>query len=95
MTYTPKPWHVDSTHVRHAVNSGDVHIAMVNIGPGLTEDEAIANAYLIAATPEMFEALEAVDGWFEGDRKNEPKTWLELGAIVKQAIAIAKTKGDR
>ena len=39
---------------------------------------------------EMLEALEAVDGWFEGDRKNEPKTWLELGAMVKQAIAKAE-----
>ena len=32
-------------------------------------------------------ALEAVDEWFEGDRKNEPATWLELGKIVKQALA--------
>jgi hypothetical protein len=40
----------------------------------------------------LLEALRAVDEWFEGDRKNEPKTWLELGKLVKQAIAKAEGK---
>ena len=57
MTYTPGPWHVDSSHVRHAINAGEVHIAMANIGSGLTEDEAISNAHLIEAAPELLEAL--------------------------------------
>ena len=58
MTHTPGPWHVDSTHVRHAINTENVHVAMANIGPGLTQEEAIANARLIAAAPRMYEYIE-------------------------------------
>ena len=36
----------------------------------------------------MERALIAVDEWFEGDRANEPKTWLELGRIVKSALNL-------
>ncbi|MHC4748271.1 MAG: hypothetical protein ACYTFW_00210 [Planctomycetota bacterium] len=46
----------------------------------------------LRAVDELLEALRAVDEWFEGDRKNEPKTWLELGKLVKQAIAKAESE---
>lgn len=47
---------------------------------------------LEAQNADLLEALRAVDEWFEGDRKNEPKTWLELGKLVKQAIAKAESE---
>ena len=99
MRHTPGPWHVDSTHVRHAINTNDVHIAMGNIGPGLTEDEGIANANLIAAAPELLDALQ----WLDTAIMPEERKYDEWGycrihrsilcifdAVVKEAIATAK-----
>jgi hypothetical protein len=45
---------------------------------------------LFKQNADLLEALEAVQQWFDGDRKNEPKTWLGLAEVVAQAIAKVK-----
>jgi len=69
--HTNGPWEADATHVRTAINSkataNDLrkHIAIVNITKNpeyeITKDEHEANARLIAAAPEMLEALRWLD----------------------------------
>ena len=91
MTHTPGPWYVDSTHVRHAINTDNVHIAMANIGPGLTEEEALANARLIAAAPELYDLL---NEWLDTpffETKDEWQKWVDdYKPRVLQAIAKAE-----
>lgn len=90
MTHTPGPWHVDSTHVSHAINNQEVHIALANIGPGLLQEEALANAYLIAAAPTLLEACE----YFIED-VNEMGIEIDYAFAVEQIkAAIAKAKGE-
>jgi len=53
----------------------------------ITHDEAMANARLIAAAPDLLEALEAVVAWLEqGDHEGELHTMA--------TAAIAKAKGQ-
>ena len=98
MKHTPGPWRADSTHVRTAINSIATvnnqrkHIAMINITKNpeyeITIEEHEANAMLIAAAPDLLEALEmlaAVDFGADGS--------VERGARLAR-IAIAKATGE-
>ena len=64
MSYTPGPWSVNEEGF---VMAGDTDIAVVSTAG----EEALANAVLIAAAPEMLEALEAalsfVNTWHPDD----------------------------
>ncbi len=53
---TPSPWHVDNL-ITVAINSGCKHVAVVNLSDKVNKDESNANAHLIAAAPELLEAL--------------------------------------
>ena len=62
------PWEADATHCRTAINTANgvkKHIAMVNIAKNpeyeITIEEHEANARIIAAAPEMLEALRWLD----------------------------------
>ncbi|MCU9562871.1 hypothetical protein [Proteus mirabilis] len=54
--HTPAPWRTDDW-IRTGVNSESKHIAMVNYCSDVFGDEHKANAHLIAAAPELLEAL--------------------------------------
>ena len=51
MSYTPGPWKVDRPYIRGAGR------AIASLESGRNEGEDAANARLIAAAPELFEAL--------------------------------------
>lgn len=97
--HTPGPWSIDSgvylDNKEVGVSNGFRRLAIVNAGAG--EREAIANAHLIAAAPELLAALE---GLFEhcamihkygGEISNarEADHAQELGLA-----AIRKAKGE-
>lgn len=73
--YSNGPWEADATHCRTAINSKPTansprkHIAMVNIAKNpeyeITKEEHEANARLIAAAPEMLEALRWLDNAYD------------------------------
>jgi len=90
-THTPGPWSV----VDHKTASENIYAAngrhIVNVGahdygwqPGQerSRDECMANAYLIAAAPEMYEALKEVLA-----------SKCPCDAFVKGRKAIAKAEG--
>ena len=94
MPHTPEPWKVEREKFDLVIIGPDgEHIAYVPYDEYLLPEE-LDNANLIAAAPRMKNVLMAVDQWFEGDRLNEPKTWLELGAMVKQAMPKIGTSDD-
>lgn len=86
MRHTPGPWEL-ATRARITTAENKADVCMTNI----RLDEADANARLIAAAPELMEALELLI-------ENEPLTALphqERTAIrVKVNSAIRKAKGE-
>ena len=60
--FTPGPWRVEETRsdrVRIVVVGPDMEICKRVVRAGYVQTEARANAHLIAAAPDMHEALEA------------------------------------
>lgn len=89
MKHTPGPWQfyadVPSTDPNwHIVtNASRMRVlANVHIEPGNEVD--LANAKLIAAAPELLDALKLAEQWLEGWASAEPEL-----AIVRVAIAKA------
>ena len=73
MKHTPGPWHVDGRprHEALEIHSESRRIARSLYEGGSEDNEANANAHLIAAAPELLEALkelcDMVDGLFSID----------------------------
>lgn len=87
---TPGPWFVKTTpEGRFGINSRDFYIAETIGGLGPTKTKA--NANLIAAAPDLLEALEALEAinahWEAGNFSRQPHLWETMKA------AIAKAKG--
>lgn len=60
--FTPPPWSVPSKgNLRGAVVAKDGEVVCDPSGAGRHEDEAEANARLIAAAPEMYYILDIID----------------------------------
>lgn len=81
-THTPGPWHV--------ANGCQIRSAKDQIAKAwmMRNGEGLANARLIAAAPEMLEALEEIVSAADGDG------WSQLDADLRKArAAIAKAKG--
>jgi len=79
--YTPGPWKVDRPYIRGA---GRV---IATLESGRNEGEDAANARLIAAAPELFEALEnLMDFLFHGKKDRQ--------TILRATAALAKARGD-
>jgi hypothetical protein len=95
--HTPGPWCQGSSDLRvsmisvHAVNTAARHSTLARmvlpIKGGLTYDEIEANARLIAAAPELLEALKAVQTFIEG----KPDAVEPFGMV---RAAIAKATGE-
>ena len=96
--YTPGPWTVDESHIDGAINAGKRHVALANFynchdeEVRVTRDQQKANAHLIAAAPEMLEALKkAVDALELADDSGTPG----LRKIIAEAdAAIRKAEGE-
>lgn len=97
--HAPGPWGFDSCHAWKRFNiyreeAGILrHIATVNNLPpvalmGKSEEEAEANARLIAAAPEMLEALKEIVR--QGEQIGGRNAAYQAGAVRKNAWTIAK-----
>ena len=96
--FTPGPWKVDPKYSRdiQAPDGLDVATCCLSIlnRKVTTEEESIANATLIAAAPDMYEALEMAilkygkpgGPW---NVPSEPGTWID-----KAKAAIVKARGE-
>ncbi|HLE57237.1 MAG TPA: hypothetical protein VJB15_09150 [Rhodothermia bacterium] len=94
--HTPGPWNERGYGLDHGVKDKDgrivAHVVRSAKHGGITHDERDANASLIAAAPELLEALKAiVDGHKtigHGERFSAPYELLE-----KASAAIDKAEG--
>ena len=94
---TPGPWVREGLAIMyrpaHAPNVGALFIARVQRGP-LTLDEVEANARLIAAAPDMLEALKDILEQFDCSQ-------IRMGADLSDSIrvfgkqAVAKAEGQQ
>ena len=91
--YTKGPWkHADApegcSEQIYAPQAGNGNGGLITvISSGVSKEEDIANAHLISAAPEMYEALEAVKDRIEGE-------W-ELDADSFQLVLKALAKAER
>lgn len=95
--FTPGPWRAERndgckqikayTGRRAADHKRQWH--EVACTPGLADDEVdLANASLIAAAPELYEALDQVDDWLRsGDGDGQ-------ALMLKTGNALAKARGE-
>jgi hypothetical protein len=94
---TPGPWSVGPTHVvrrqfRNEHNQRVTHwVAECCNQVGREREETEANARLIAAAPELYEAVEGVVAWIDGDYADDTP---EGRRIMAAKLALAKARGD-
>lgn len=89
--HTPGPWHVDSSMAAYRVASDSVVICEL-FGVAIPPQPAVehANAHLIAAAPELLEALEEMVAMMDcGDEPGAGSEWH-----AKAVAVIAEAKGD-
>ena len=101
--HTPGPWKLRSVgrdvlaivaHPQHDHYEVEVSRSVTNI-PGLAEgEEWSANARLIAAAPEMLEALEDIVEQWETTRQRVPADLSDSIRVFAQA-AIRKARGEQ
>ena len=93
--FTPGPWRLDGSSSIYALNLEGPNRFYANVQSGwstagrnrTSEAELAANAHLIAAAPELLEALEKAESLFD-------HTFAMGGTIHKQIkAAIAKARG--
>lgn len=93
VAHTPGPWHIyNDSQVEHVgIEAENVSIVIFGADDddagvrGRNTEEAIANAHLIAAAPELLEALESVS--CQSDLQMPADVWKKV------LSAIAKAKG--
>ncbi|MDH4581418.1 hypothetical protein E8F20_05950 [Pseudomonas sp. BN415] len=84
--HTPGPWVVDPT-LTYLVNRGEDGRRIAYIAP----NDQVANARLIAAAPDMFEALDNITGLSRALRVGgpDPMDLQGLSDALEEAIHIA------
>ena len=91
--WTPGPWSVAGTCTVYAVSEDGVNIFDAQVQPGYAGDrrtpvnEITANAQLIAAAPELYEALEKM---VEDDFKSGAPDHYQRTASARAALAKAR-----
>jgi hypothetical protein len=91
MSHTPGPWAYENY-------DGTVHVFIDNEGgtPSICKlvgNDKDANARLIAAAPEMLEALEAIDSYWSSTGEDDWIRFFNTGLQPARA-AIAKARGE-
>ncbi len=89
MKHTPAPWNLGTETLIVRSANRENHIADCGISYSLSDNEMKANAVLIAAAPELLEALEAMMKFAESGTYDDDDP-LELASV-----AIAKAKGEK
>jgi len=95
-THTPGPWarNISPKYPIYA-EADNRKIAAILTGLGMSDEEAMANLKLVAAAPELLEALQGVlpflAGFDDADyaRENEEANIIPMIAAIRQAIAKA------
>ena len=94
--FTPGPWTVDKSHMYGAINAGKWHVAMANFynchdeEVRVTREQQEANAQLISAAPDLFEALKIILEYPYGDASP-----LDDPLVMERArAAIRKAEGE-
>ena len=89
------PWRIEGVNVKTAISSGCKHVAMVNYfdcGKGdprsIMKEEHEANAKLIAAAPEMLEALKTLLERYSSFIGNEGIECYQARAAITKAEGI-------
>lgn len=91
--WTPGPWHVAALTKSFGVYAQDgTAIAKVGGAYGVGHDRRKADALLIAAATEMYEALNEAYRAFSHD--DEGAVWADT-TIEKARAALAKARGER
>jgi len=86
--HTPGPWEIverEQDTPRIVGPDGQADVAILGTGAHTTEEEE-ANARLIAAAPDMLEALKYIVAW-------KPKDWNPETARDMATAAISKAEG--
>lgn len=97
--FTPGPWHTAKMHPRHVCNKVGFKVAKcleVTKGlPGLvvSREEAKANAHLISAAPELYEALAAAEELYQIGLITASNELINRVAAARRA-ALAKARGE-
>lgn len=92
--HTPAPWSIDKTTLT-AINSGEKHVAMVNFynspngANSVVGEEHEANTHLIAAAPDLMEALKLLYAHLFGPTTSMPRHEIDDLCVA----AIAKAEG--
>lgn len=90
--HTPPPWDYDADEL-FIIKEGLADIACMCVGSGVDRETALANARLIAAAPELLEALNNLSE--EVANLAYSPEFEHIGPLVLDARAtIAKAKGD-
>lgn len=86
--WTPGPWSISTENDVCAQIDGEYHAVCTDQFCYAPASEQKANAHLIAAAPDLYEALDKVNRWFNGSEN-------ELGMILREAVAaLAKARGE-
>lgn len=82
--HSPAPWSIDEL-VQCSIHSGDKFIALINDSSSFSRGEHKANAHLIAAAPELLEALIKLTNYVSDDSplRNTDEFDLAKAAITK------------
>lgn len=94
--HTPEPWEISKSGPRYSINAGDRHIAMVSCyvrKDGDEEEENIANASLMAAAPELLDALEDLEKCYRGGYQTCDDATI-MAVREKARAAIKKARGE-
>ena len=95
--HTEGPWVIDEIQTedyRVNISSYKSNVACayhINDDPVEPDEETNANAALIAAAPELLDALKKLVGWYDCFQLKEGEA--DLPVIVKSRAAIAKAEG--
>jgi hypothetical protein len=86
---SPAPWEVTSNGGAMTIVARDRSVVAVVLGSGAASPFESSNAHLLAAAPEMFEALSVFLDCFDRGLVTLPKTGLEIARA-----ALAKAVGQ-
>ena len=93
--FTPPPWSVPSKgNLRGAVVAKDGEMVCDQSGAGRHEDEAEANARLIAAAPEMHKLLRRIESYFKNRHIYGPSVEESVSKKLMRRIERVMKKAD-
>lgn len=97
--HTPGPWKATAKEGNHIIHSNTESNCLAIVGTGIFNsdplrwEEARANAALIAAAPDLLEALQELHAMYEKMTKNfVVRVGWDVAAKAKKALAKATTQ---